>query len=303
MKANPFFSVILPTFNRAAQISNAIESVLTQSYNNWELIIIDDGSTDNTEQIVRSYVDDKIIYLYQENAERSAARNKGIELASGSYICFVDSDDFYFPDHLKFLLEFLSTHNFPEAIVYTGAYNESNEIISVPEQLYYTSSNALEHVVLNIIGTPQVCIHRNILLKYKFRNDLNVGEDMELWLRILLEYPLFYTEKITLGIGIHEGRTVNVKKGNVYKKTLASFRISISDKRIRLKIRKKIRYGFISDCYLGMAKFYLYKKSRIMAAILIIFSIIINPSTQLKYKINIIYNLFLNFEKALILVG
>ena len=193
---------------------------------------------------------------------------------------------------MKFLLEFLSTRNFPEAIVYTGAYNESNEIISVPEQLYYPSANDLEHVVLNIIGTPQVCIHRNILQKYKFRNDLNVCEDLELWLHYPPWYPLYYSENITLGIGLHEGRTVNVKKANVYKKTLASFKISLSDKRIRSKIRKKIRYGFISDCYLGMAKFHLYKRSRFKAAVLIMFSLIINPSTQLKYKINIIYNLF-----------
>ena len=83
-----FFSIIIPTYNRAKFITNAINSVINQSYKNWELIIIDDGSTDNTAEVVRKIAknDTRIKYHYQKNAERSAARNNGISKALGDWI-------------------------------------------------------------------------------------------------------------------------------------------------------------------------------------------------------------------------
>ena len=95
-----FFSVIIPTYNRAGLIGKAIDSVLAQTFADWELLIIDDGSTDNTRQIVEAYTDRRVKYIYQENAERSAARNNGVAQAAGKYICFLDSDDYCLPDRL-----------------------------------------------------------------------------------------------------------------------------------------------------------------------------------------------------------
>ena len=96
------FSIILPTFNRANFITKAIESVINQTYKNWELIVIDDGSTDNTEEIIQKFIkkEKRITYYYQKNQERSAARNNGIKRAKGDYICFLDSDDLYYPTHI-----------------------------------------------------------------------------------------------------------------------------------------------------------------------------------------------------------
>ena len=102
-------SIIIPTFNRACCIENAIESVTRQSGKNWELIIIDDGSTDNTSLIVREYLGDlRIKYYFQENRGVSAARNLGAEYAAGDYLIFLDSDDYLVPD----LVEKLSEENF-----------------------------------------------------------------------------------------------------------------------------------------------------------------------------------------------
>ena len=94
---NIFFSIILPTYNRSKTIDKTIESVINQTYKHWELIIIDDGSTDNTKEIITNYKtnDKRIKYLYQQNKERSAARNNGIVNANGDYICFIDSDDYF----------------------------------------------------------------------------------------------------------------------------------------------------------------------------------------------------------------
>ena len=86
-------SVIIPTFNSERYLAEAIDSVLSQTYQNIECIVVDDGSTDNTPAIVQGY-GDRIRYIYQENAERSAARNRGIVAATGQYISFLDADDF-----------------------------------------------------------------------------------------------------------------------------------------------------------------------------------------------------------------
>ena len=93
------FSIIIPTYNRAHIILRAIESVKIQTFSNWELIIVDDGSTDHTEDTIRKIDDPRINYFKKNHAERSAARNFGIAKAKGKYICFLDSDDYFLKDH------------------------------------------------------------------------------------------------------------------------------------------------------------------------------------------------------------
>ena len=104
-----FFSVVLPTFNRSNFITGAINSLLNQTYDDWELIIVDDGSTDNTKKVVEQFSkkDSRIKYHYQKNSERSAARNNGINKTKGNYICFIDSDDLYEEGYLNALHKFI----------------------------------------------------------------------------------------------------------------------------------------------------------------------------------------------------
>ncbi len=104
MKARPLVSVVLPTFNRAYAIQEAINSVLDQTYENWELVIVDDGSTDNTEEIVTAIGDERIKYFYKKNAGPCAARNHGIKKAHGKWITYVDSDDILLPNCLEVMI-------------------------------------------------------------------------------------------------------------------------------------------------------------------------------------------------------
>src|SRR5690554_3168461 len=98
MLKKPLFSIVIPTFNRASYITKAIESVINQTINDWELIIIDDGSSDNTFEVIKPYLlDQRIKYQYQINQERSIARNNAVKISLGEYICFLDSDDYYLP--------------------------------------------------------------------------------------------------------------------------------------------------------------------------------------------------------------
>jgi len=104
------FSIIIPTFNRARLISRAIESVLAQDFEDWEMIVIDDGSTDNTGDVVRLFtdIDTRISYHYSQNQGAAAARNLGCSFALGKYFTFLDSDDEYLPGHLSLRAELIS---------------------------------------------------------------------------------------------------------------------------------------------------------------------------------------------------
>ena len=106
-------SIILCTYNRAALLPNAIRSVQLQSYQGWKLIIIDDGSTDNTREIVQKYQskDKRIAYHFQQNKGLAEARNAGLRIAAGEYICFLDSDDELLPGHLEIRVKYLTVHS------------------------------------------------------------------------------------------------------------------------------------------------------------------------------------------------
>ena len=96
----PTISVIIPTFNRSKLVVNAIRSVLCQTYRDYEIIVVDDGSTDNTTQVIKPYMD-RIRYVYQPNRGASAAQNRGVKLAKGDWVSILASDDFGFRLNLK----------------------------------------------------------------------------------------------------------------------------------------------------------------------------------------------------------
>ena len=105
------FSVIIPAYNAEKFIVRSIKSVLDQNYTDFELIIVDDGSTDGTKGQIEQFSDNRIRYVYQENGGVSAARNKGILESKGEYICFLDSDDEWKPDHLSLLCKLIEKYS------------------------------------------------------------------------------------------------------------------------------------------------------------------------------------------------
>ena len=107
----PRVSVVIPTYNRSDYILEAVESILTQTYRDFEIIIVDDGSTDDTRDVLAGQIEAGTIrYIYQENRSKSAARNHGIRLAKGEYIAFLDSDDLFTPTKLAKQVAFLDEH-------------------------------------------------------------------------------------------------------------------------------------------------------------------------------------------------
>ncbi len=185
MSIEPFFSIIIPTYNRAHTIRKAIDSIINQSYGDWELIIVDDGSTDNTKSVVDSYTDPRIKYVWQENQERSAARNHGIKLANGEWICFQDSDDEYLPDHLEVLYDGIC--HFPEYKVFrTGMYIYINgKLAKTPK---FDVKN--EYELYPFDAFQAFAIHSNILKEIKFETIYFNSEDLHLLIRINEKFPM-----------------------------------------------------------------------------------------------------------------
>ena len=116
-------SIITPCFNGARYIGETIDSVLSQTYSNWEMIIVDDGSKDNSAEIIKDYLDKRIQYHYQENAGSAAARNNGIRKAQGQYIALLDADDLWYPQFLEKQIAFLHEK---KAICVACAYGHIN---------------------------------------------------------------------------------------------------------------------------------------------------------------------------------
>jgi glycosyltransferase involved in cell wall biosynthesis len=195
----PYFSVIIPTFNRAEFLSKAVESILAQTFPDWELIIVDDGSTDNTSDVIDSFNDQRIRYIYQQNAERSTARNNGIIHAKGKYICFLDSDDYYLPNHLMCFFDKIKETGEERAMYVTGIFEETPACL---EKKAMFDQKYLHQPLMcyweNTILTPiSVCLHNEILKENKFIPEFNIWEDTHLWLRILAQFPFYYITDYT----------------------------------------------------------------------------------------------------------
>lgn len=177
---NNLISIIIPTHNRAHSLPKAIQSVVTQSAGNWELIIIDDGSTDETKKVIQEYlIDERIIYDYQQNAGVSVARNKGVELSRGEYVIFLDSDD-------KFLPGLLTRLNEEDYTQYDLICWEVSKLINGKPSIW--KPEKLEMIYNNITATflaGSVCYRKDLFLKAGgFDPEMTFGENYELGIRI-----------------------------------------------------------------------------------------------------------------------
>lgn len=292
--ATPFFSVIIPTYNRADLLPRAIISVLQQTYNNWELIIVDDGSKDNTREVVSRHTDPRIKYIYQNNAERSAARNNGIKNATGNYICFLDSDDYYLPERLQGLYNSLQAKQFPVGVYYTGMLVENSTGRNKRNEKQ-TDNNIFNHIATSVIHSQQACVHRTVFKHYLYDTRFHIGEDMELWLRIADKYPFEYIDnEYTIVVVDHDERSVNVKRYNSYPHQLRMLKTVFAPSHPGHKINNSVKKQLLSNCYFGIAKYYIYTGGRLQAASNLIKAIGANPSHfQTRYRFNILAKLLL----------
>jgi glycosyltransferase involved in cell wall biosynthesis len=288
----PFFSIVIPTFNRAHVIEKAIQSVINQTFTDWELIIIDDGSKDNTTAVIGKFKNDKIKYNYQKNTERSKARNNGIELAKGKYICFLDSDDEYCAHHLNSFYKFIEANAYPKGLIFSNPIvihngNETKEAVAK-----FDCKESLAYILTNSIIPDRVCIHREVFKVYQFNPKVYIGEDTILWSQITNTFPMWHLNEYTVKYVIHDENSVNLKN-NVYKNRLDGLMVLFDEEEIKKRINSKLRNQIISVCYYGIARHYELKRSFFKMTYNSILSILYDfRSPQNKAKLYMIYSYF-----------
>lgn len=199
----PDISIVIPLYNKEQHISRAISSVLLQSVKNFDLIIVDDGSTDNGRQIAESFKDNRIKVISQKNSGVSEARNLGIHLANSNIVAFLDADDEW-KDH--FLETILSLrHRYPKV----GAYGTAYDIMLPNGNIYHPHFNYISAGWQGIlpsyfkacVGLHILCASSTAIPKSTFEtvgyfpSGERLGEDLDMWLRIALSYPIAFSNR------------------------------------------------------------------------------------------------------------
>jgi len=186
----PKVSVIIPTYNRAELLPRAIQSVLNQTFQDFEIIVVDDSSTDNTEEVIKEFQeqDKRIKYIkHDKNKGGSAARNTGIKVAQGEYIAFQDSDDEWLPEKLEKQMKVLENASSKVGVVYTGFWKiKDNNRVYIPNMDIACKEWNIRRQILqgNFIGTPTAIVNRVCFVKMGlFDVALPRLQDWELWIR------------------------------------------------------------------------------------------------------------------------
>lgn len=293
MESNlPFFSIVIPTYNRAHIIHRAVISVINQNFLNWELIIIDDGSTDHTKAVLQQFNDTRIKYHYQKNTERSQARNNGIALAKGTYICFLDSDDEFCEHHLNVFYQFINQHQNPVGIIFSNPIilnngKETKELIPA-----FNKDETLAYILQNSIIPDRVCIHKDVFYHYQFDPAIHIGEDTILWAQITNRFSMWHVNEYTVKYLIHDDNSVNLKN-NVYRNRLDGLKILFEENEIKKRLNKQLKNQIMSVCYYGIARHFELKRKFIKMAVNAMLSILYDfESPQNKAKLYMIYSYF-----------
>jgi len=209
MSNRPFFSVIIPTYNRAAFLLKTIDSVLSQTEPDFELIVVDDGSTDNTEALVASIKDARLQFIKQANTERGAARNKGVSEAKGQYVYFLDSDDLLYKNHLEVAKAALQKN---PLLFYFQPYCIENGEGKVIGSLPHLKEDLNLQLVKdgNFMSCHGVFLDRKVALQNPFNEDRELAgsEDYELWLRLAARVKIVAGLTVTSALVNHDERSV-----------------------------------------------------------------------------------------------
>jgi glycosyltransferase involved in cell wall biosynthesis len=213
----PSISVIIPTYNRSITIGKTIESVLCQTYNDYEIIVIDDGSTDNTYESLKPY-HHKIHYEYKENGGISSARNRGIGIATSEYIALVDSDDFWKPEKLERQMKCFRNHSEYGLVATRCITNVVDSHFKTIEMSKIRRSGKSGWIYKdlfykNFIRTSSVIIKKECFRKVGgFDESLPRCEEIDMWLRISKQYPVGFINDI---LTVYTRRPKQIRHDNI----------------------------------------------------------------------------------------
>lgn len=229
-------SIITPSFNCSKFVEKTIKSVLRQTYTNWELIITDDCSTDNSVEIIQRFVDmDSRIRLLKlkKNSGAGVARNKSIENAKGKYIAFLDSDDLWMPYKLEKQINFMRANDYLFSHSYTLSVDENNNVVGLnkkPRRVSFESTR-----LVNFIGTSSVVYDAEALGKF-YMIKIRKRQDMALWLSILKKSKYAYCFPEPLFCYRYTSGSVSSNKMSLYKYHLYVYQEALGYSKIRSAI-------------------------------------------------------------------
>lgn len=197
-------SIILPVFNAEMYLNDCLNSILNQTYKSWELVIVDDGSTDLSSEIIKSYTDPRIRYTHQENAGVASALNLGLSIAKGHYVCRMDSDDLMCPNRLEKQISFLQFN--PDVGVLGGqaeAFDEKGRRYVIKKPL---KDKALKWLMLY----ENPFVHPTVMFNLKNTGDIHYPkvrmEDWELWVQLFSQTKFANLPDVVLSYRLHENQ-------------------------------------------------------------------------------------------------
>lgn len=204
----PFFSIIIPLYNKENAIENTLKSVFNQSFTDYEVIVINDGSTDKSEVKVNAFSDARLRLISTENKGVSQARNAGISESKGKLIAFLDADDYWFPTHLVSLQQLHK--NFPEAGLlatnYQFYYSDKKIIQPVFDTIPTEKWNGIvpdffkTSMKFRLAWTSAVAVRKDVFETIGHFDEnitLGAGEDTDMWIRIALNYPVAFDNEVS----------------------------------------------------------------------------------------------------------
>lgn len=210
MTSTPLVSIVIPVYNGANFVAEAIESALKQTYQNIEILVINDGSRDDgaTDQVVARYTD-RVRYIKKENGGVATALNLGIQEMRGQYFSWLSHDDLYLPNKIQAQVDFLSGQGFPDVVVYTNHYNliESSKTKYLAQ---HTPCTDLEFRAKKLVANNQIhgCAllipHKAFEVAGLFDVGLRVAQDYDLWFRIAKNFPFRYLDDASTIGRVHD---------------------------------------------------------------------------------------------------
>ena len=285
------FSVVIPLYNKELSITNTVQSVLDQTYQNFEIVIINDGSTDNSIKAVEAINDNRIRLIHQENQGVSAARNRGIKEAKYEWIAFLDGDDLWEPNHLEETTKMMNLY--PEEKVFTTSfvYSDSRPIFKHTRQktIFKVQSYFKEAIDEEIICSSTVAINRVCFDTIgAFNTSITHGEDLELWARLARVYSIIKSCNAT---AVYRVEAENRSRSNVDVKRNIAFHLNLSNAQ---SIDEEAYYKTIvlkrlyaHSRHLELKKFFILKRAHQSIGYLEYFLFVFNHiQSRLNYKFN-----------------
>lgn len=294
--SQPFFSVIIPTFNRARLIPRAINSVLTQTIQDFEIVIVDDASSDDTEDVVRAIGDPRIRYSRnKENLHKGGARNVGIQHATGRYICFLDDDDYYLRDHLETFHCFFRAHGYPHGFAFTMPMSEMQDGTVTQRFIAPIGDRHPVEYLFNHktpVGAPYACISRSILQQMRFNTEIRIGQDTELFMRVAARYPVYRLEAFTV-VGVRHDDNSGALKNNSGRERLRGYRHVFGNKEVSQHIPWKLKREMLAYCHHREAEHYQFVGNRLCVYSSLLKAILLAPwdDQLLNRFVTLLYNL------------